>query len=108
MLLQELIDLKARRDQGVLIDRLKWGEILDWAIEVTAHHEGVEQSNPIADDDGWIEHTTGKQPVADDVMVDIFVRKEIESGHQIEVLPASCYDWTCKDQYEILKYRVIE
>ena len=43
MTLQELEELKARRETGVLIDRLKWSEILDWAIVLTAHHEGQDK-----------------------------------------------------------------
>lgn len=47
MTLQELTELKARRETGVLIDRLKWAEILDWAIELTKHHEGSDGQGPI-------------------------------------------------------------
>lgn len=109
MQLQELIDLKARRETGVLIDRLKWAEILDWAIALTAHHEGQDKAEPVDDDEGWIMHTTGKQPVASDIKVDVFTKIENECGHTTMYKAASKWDWSIENvEGDILKYRLVK
>jgi len=45
MTLHELQALKTRLDQGVILHKGQWLEILAWAIELTKHHEGKESSN---------------------------------------------------------------
>lgn len=40
MTLNELQSLKTRLDQGVILHKGQWLEILEWAIELTKHHEG--------------------------------------------------------------------
>lgn len=109
MTLQELEELKARRETGVLIDRLKWAEILDWAIVLTAHHESVDKTEKEQVFGEWIDHIPGTQPVADDVMVDVFTREELDSGHAIEVDRAGYFDWsTTHAHWAIIKYRIVK
>ncbi len=45
MTLKELQEIKGRLDQGVILHKGQWLEILEWAIELTKHHEGKESSN---------------------------------------------------------------
>lgn len=107
MTLNELEQLKARRETGVLIDRLKWAEILDWAIVLTAHHEG--RQHPSADVDGWIMHTTEDQPVADDVEVEIYTQEDVEQGYTEVSYLAKNIDWSIKGyRYSVIKYRIVK
>lgn len=96
MTLTELTELKSRRDQGVLISREQWYEVLLWAIELTKHHEGVE------DEEGWSFWTGGDVPVEKTV----FVRFLCRAGYGGESL-AGNLDWSitnCGD--DIIKYKV--
>lgn len=54
------------------------------------------------DEDGWIEHTTGKQPVADDMLVDIKAKNgEISSNERAA-------HWVIWDKDWITHYRIVE
>jgi hypothetical protein len=62
------------------------------------------------DEDGWIEHTTGKQPVADDVMVEVKLLDEtLTSSRYHQVMTADEWDWEDVDTYGcITHYRIVE
>ena len=109
MTLQELEELKQRRDMGVLIHREKWTEILDWAIVLTAHHEGADKTEKEQVFGECIAHVPGTQPIGDDVMVDVFTREELDSGHAVEVDRAGYFDWsTTHAHWAIIKYRIVK
>lgn len=98
MTLQELEELKQRRDQGVLISREQWYSVLLWAIEVTKHHESGHNQH----EDGWVFWTGGDVPVAPDVEVKFLCR----GGYGGQSL-AGNLDWSitnCGD--DIVTYRV--
>lgn len=50
MTLTELTELKSSRDDGVLISREQWYEVLLWAIELTKHHEAGKGPKNACDD----------------------------------------------------------
>lgn len=43
MTLIELQDMKDRLDMGVIMHKNRWLEVLDWAIALTANHEGQDK-----------------------------------------------------------------
>lgn len=100
MTLQELIELKDRRATGVLIHREKWTEILEWAIELTKHHEGHDKKSS----EEWIDWIDGECPVAED--------------QQVEFLCKDGYGAKCKAGLlmwerqasgdDIIKYRIVK
>lgn len=60
------------------------------------------------EEDGWIPHDGGKQPVDDDVMVEVRLRNGVG-----EILPAHGFNWGAGNIYnsqnvDIAEYRVIE
>lgn len=96
MTLQELQQIKDSLSQGVMIHKGKWLEVLEWAIELTKHHDGVE------DEKGWSFWTGGDVPVEKTV----FVRFLCRAGYGGESL-AGNLDWSitnCGD--DIIKYKV--
>jgi hypothetical protein len=55
----------------------------------------------ITDKDGWIPHTTGKQPVADDVVVEVKYKDD-----SCDIGLAKREPWNCP--YKITHYRIVE
>lgn len=45
MTLNELQQIKDSLDKGVMIHKGKLVEVLEWAIELTKHHEGKEKKD---------------------------------------------------------------
>jgi hypothetical protein len=43
MNLQELQQVKKDLDQGVLVSKKTWLQVLEWATELTKHHEAQKQ-----------------------------------------------------------------
>lgn len=62
------------------------------------------------DKDGWIKHTTGKQPVGGDVMVEVKLLDEtLTSSRYFQPLTAETCDWEDVDTYGcITHYRIVE
>lgn len=45
MTLDELKQIKDSLSQGVIVSKPSWIEVLEWAIELTKHHEGKEKKD---------------------------------------------------------------
>lgn len=98
MTLQELNDLKSRLDMGVMLHKSAWLEILDWAIEVTKHHEGWNDS------DGWIPWNGGMCPVDEDQAVDVVFKDGYKAKTKAQFI---LWDVFGSDD-AVVKYRIVK
>ena len=58
--------------------------------------------------DGWTLHCGGDRPVYDDVVVEVFTRRELVDGWTSHPEPAGYWDWTTEqDECDIIAYKVV-
>lgn len=69
-------------------------------VDYKGSFQSLWQEQP--DADGWIKHTTGKQPVADDVRVEVRAKEVLEAGR------AGDYFWEDFQDKTITHYRIVE
>ena len=59
--------------------------------------------------EGWIQFYGGFRPVAADVMVEVFTRREINSGWTSDQRPAGEWDWKIdRVAGDIIAYRIVD
>ena len=90
--------LKILKDNQVI----SWCEVGDVVeIDDIEDYDSLWQEQP--DKDGWIPHTTGKQPVADGVVVEL----KLKSGYEVQSWKAKHWDML-DDCADITHYRIVE
>lgn len=45
MTMEELQQVKKYTEQGIMVSKSTWANVLNWAIELTKHHEGESNAN---------------------------------------------------------------
>jgi hypothetical protein len=110
---KEIEELKAKTatlnemmQSNLIIIREREKEIAELKEKLAEYESRRCEPAILPDEDGWIEHTTGKQPVADDVMVDVRFR----DGGEIATLTAEEWVWEqgLDSSAQITHYRIVE
>ena len=95
----DLQDLKAQLDQGVIISKQKWLEVLAYAMEL----EEAKYAKPVGQINDWQDHDGGDQPVADGIAVDV----EFRYGGIRGDFPSDFWRWNhAGADGDIIRYRI--